>query len=189
MFLLFYPLMSVLSPLLGIGALISCKTRLYQAQADFNAVSLFANTVVGLVLTICTSAKDTFTISMGIILIFVKIAIAQLLPIIISYFNNPKYDKNTQFLAQFYNHEDSSRASTPIIKRRPLGSNTSESFIYDSEATKPAKAAKKKAPATGHHRATGIFGRESGAKDASSRRRNSSSDASKDFQLDSQADS
>jgi len=135
--------MSVLSPLLGIGALISCKTRLYQAQADFNAVSLFANTLVCMVLTICTSDKDTFTISMGIILIFVKIAIAQLLPIIISYFNNPKYDKNTQFLAQFYNHEDSSRASTPIIKRRPLGSNTSESFVYDSEASKPTKEAKK----------------------------------------------
>jgi len=172
--------MSVLSPLLGIGALISCKTRLYQAQADFNAVSLFANTLVCMVWTICAPDRDTFTISMGVILVFVKIAIAQLLPIIISYFNNPKYDKNTQFLAQFYNHEDSSLASTPIIKRRPLGSNTSESFVYDSEVSKPTKEAKKKAQAAGRHRGTGVFG--DGAQDASS-------DASKDFQLDSQGGS
>jgi hypothetical protein len=123
--------MSVLSPLLGIGALISCKTRLYQAQADFNAVSLFANTLVCMVVTICSTSgtsKDSFTISMGIILIFVKIAIAQLLPIIISYFNNPKNDKNDKYLKDYYlsSQDDSSYASTPNMKRRMRGSNASE---------------------------------------------------------------
>jgi hypothetical protein len=122
---------------------------------------------------------------MGVILVFVKIAIAQLLPIIISYFNNPKYDKNDEFLKEYARNnnpfqEDGSHASTPIIKRRPLGSNTSESFVYDSEVSKPTKGAKKKAQAAGRHRGTGVFG--DGAQDASS-------DASKDFQLDSQGGS
>jgi len=44
-FVLIYPLASVVSPLLGVLSMLSCKTRMFQNQAYINALSLYTNTL------------------------------------------------------------------------------------------------------------------------------------------------
>ena len=45
LFVFFYPFVSIISPILGIISMISCKIRLYQTYAFFNHLSMVANTL------------------------------------------------------------------------------------------------------------------------------------------------
>jgi len=100
-FILFYPLCSLISPIFGLVAMVTCKKRLYQQQSFWNSLSLFTNTLVYTVIR-TVSEKYEFIHAIAFILVFTKICLSQLLPLQIAYFNNPKYQKNKEFLRVNY---------------------------------------------------------------------------------------
>lgn len=71
---------------------------MFQNQAYLNALSLYANTLGLLIASIFNKQIDNYLITMSILLLITKFGLAQLLPLQISYFNNPKYAKNIEFL-------------------------------------------------------------------------------------------
>ena len=100
-FIFVYPFVSIISPLIGIAAMISCKAKNYQTQASFNHLSLFTNTLA-LLITCIAQKNFQFEFLISILLFITKIILAALLPLQISYFNNPKYDKNMIFLEELF---------------------------------------------------------------------------------------
>jgi len=74
-----YPLASLIAPLVGLAAMISCKTPLYQTHAYFNHVSMFVNTLLLFFVNIFIQPTQ-FLLIVSIILLITKGVLAYLLP-------------------------------------------------------------------------------------------------------------
>lgn len=131
-FILFSPFASIISPLLGAAALLSCKNNLYQISADFNTVCIFTNCLFQLIMIFVYNPNDLYSIVVGFILIFIKLVLAQLIPILNSYFHNRKYFKNMQFLEKHYNNDS---PSTIKKKKKSSAKNMKKmDLTFDSNA-------------------------------------------------------
>lgn len=119
LFLFCFPLASLMSPLTGFIAMISCKTNFYQMHAFYNHLSLLTNCLVYLVCIIIAHELQ-FQFVIVIMLILSKIVLAYLLPIQISYFNNPKYDKNMEYLEDQFEYASSTEQT--LVRTRKKGS-------------------------------------------------------------------
>lgn len=122
-FILFSPFVSIISPLLGAAALLSCKINLYQISADFNTVCIFTNCLSQLIMIFVYNPNDVYSIVVGIILIVVKLLLAQLIPILNSYFHNRKYFKNISFLEQHYNNDSPNTPSKASMRKTKATKN------------------------------------------------------------------
>ena len=107
-----YPLCSVIAPLIGMLSLFSCKSKFYNHQTYWNSLSLFSNTLIYLLFRIFHQEKQEFIEVVAYCLLFVKICISQLIPLQIAYFNNPKYQRNKEYLRQNF-RSVMRRKSTP----------------------------------------------------------------------------
>lgn len=101
-FLLVYPLSSIVSPIFGLVALLQCRSSLYKQQTYWNCLSLFTNCLIYSVVKAIKTPKYEFIQLVGYILIAIKLCLSQLIPLQIAYFNNPKYQKNKEFLQNNY---------------------------------------------------------------------------------------
>ena len=80
---------------------------MFQNQAYFNALSLFTNTLILLIISLFESKlQKTYLLIFSSLLMLTKIALAQILPLQISYFNNPKYSANKSFLWKNITQDD-----------------------------------------------------------------------------------
>lgn len=79
-FLAIYPLGTVISPLLGIMSLITCKKRMYQNLAYFNMVTLFLNSFVLFIIFAISTTSQSFGVIMIGALVISKFLLALLIP-------------------------------------------------------------------------------------------------------------
>lgn len=75
-FVFVYPFASVLSPLLGVLSMLSCKTRMFQNQAHINALSLYTNTLGLLIASLFSSQQDRYVLTMSLVLLATKVGLA-----------------------------------------------------------------------------------------------------------------